>query len=184
VYDVNRSRKLLAEAGYPNGFRGLFLFTSDRLPGDRQVGTAVAQMLARIGIELQTSAQPAAVFFPARGRGEFSLAMWGWGTLTGEANLALTSLVHTNDPAKKLGGFNTSGYSNPQLDKLIQAAGVEMDTEKRRAALEQAIAMVAQERARVPLVSISSAWAMRKSKVLIVPRVDEDTLAMNIKPAN
>jgi peptide/nickel transport system substrate-binding protein len=92
--------------------------------------------------------------------------------------------VHTNDPVKKLGGFNTSGYSNPQLDKLIQAAGVEMNAEKRRAALEQAIAMVAQERPRLPLVSIASAWAMRKDKVTIVPRVDEDTLAMNIKPAN
>ena len=184
VYDLGRARKLLAEAGYPNGFKGLFLFTGDRLPGDRQVGTAVAQMLARIGIELQTNAQPAAVFFPARGRGDFSLAMWGWGTLTGEANLTLTSLIHTNDPAKRLGGFNTSGYSNPQLDQMIQAAGVEMNTEKRRQLLEQAVAAVAKERPRIPLVTISSAWAMQKGKVTITPRVDEDTLAMNVKPAN
>jgi peptide/nickel transport system substrate-binding protein len=182
-HDLAHARKLLGDAGYPNGFKGLFLFTSDRLPGDRVVGTAVAQMLARIGLELQTSAQPAAVFFPARGRGEFSMAMWGWGTLTGEANLTLTSLVHTNDPAKRLGGFNTSGYSNPSLDKLIQAAGVEMNTDKRRVLLEQAIAMVARERPRLPLVSINTAWAMQKSKVTITPRVDEDTLAMNIKPA-
>jgi peptide/nickel transport system substrate-binding protein len=59
-----------------------------------------------------------------------------------------------------------------------------MDTEKRRTALEQAIAVVAQDRPRVPLVSINSAWAMQKSKVTITPRVDEDTLAMNIKPVN
>ena len=184
AFDLGRARKLLADAGFPNGFKGAFLFTSDRLPGDRQVGTAVTQMLARVGIELQTNAQPAAVFFPARGRGDFSLAMWGWGTLTGESNLTLTSLVHTNDVAKKLGGFNTSGYSNLQLDKLIQAASVEMNADKRRAVLEQALAMVAQDRPRLPLVSISSAWAMQKSKVTIKPRVDEDTLAMNITPAN
>lgn len=180
--DLARARKLLAEAGYPNGFKGVFLFTSDRLPGDRQVGTAVAQMLARIGLELQTNAQPAAVFFPSRGRGEFSVAMWGWGTLTGEANLTLTSLVHTNDPARRMGGFNTSGYSNPKLDKLIQNAGVEMNVDTRRRLLEEALALVAQDRPRLALVSINTAWAMQKSKVTITPRVDEDTLAMNIKP--
>lgn len=181
--DLQRARKLLADAGFPNGFKGVFLFTSDRLPGDRQVGTAVAQMLARIGVELQANAQPAAVFFPARGRGDFSLAMWGWGTLTGEANLTLTSLVHSNDAAKRLGGFNTSGYSNAKLDKMIQEAGVEMNADKRRVLLEQALAVVAQERPRLPLVSINTAWAMQRSKVTITPRVDEDTLAMNIKPA-
>ena len=69
-YDPNRAKQLLAEAGYPNGFKVTFSFTSDRLPGDRQVGTSVAQMLAAIGIDAQANAQPAAVFFPARSRGE------------------------------------------------------------------------------------------------------------------
>lgn len=182
--DLARARKLLADAGYPNGFKGVFLYTSDRLPGDRQVGTTVSQMLASIGVELQSNAQPAAVFFPARSRGDFAAAMWGWGTLTGEASLTLTSLVHSNDPAKRMGGFNTTGYSNPKLDKLIQDAGVEMNVDKRRSLLEQALALVAQDRPRLPLVSINTAWAMQKSKVTITPRVDEDTLAMNIKPAN
>jgi peptide/nickel transport system substrate-binding protein len=183
-FDLARARKLLADAGYPNGFKGVFLYTSDRLPGDRQVGTTVSQMLASIGVELQSNAQPAAVFFPARSRGDFAAAMWGWGTLTGEASLTLTSLVHSNDPAKRMGAFNTTGYSNPKLDKLIEDAGVEMNVDKRRSLLEQALALVAQDRPRLPLVSINTAWAMQKSKVTIKPRVDEDTLAMNIKPAN
>lgn len=43
----------MTEAGYPNGFKVAMAFTNDRLPGDRQVGTAVAQMLAtRIGIDI------------------------------------------------------------------------------------------------------------------------------------
>ena len=65
-YDPAAARKLLADAGYPNGFRLQFSFTQDRLPGDRQVGTSIAQMLAAIGIDAQANAQPAAVFFPAR----------------------------------------------------------------------------------------------------------------------
>lgn len=181
--DLARAKKLLTDAGYPNGFKGSFLFTNDRLPGDREVGTAVAQMLARIGIDLQVNGQPAAVFFPARGRGDFAMAMWGWGTLTGDAGLTLTSLVHTNDPAKRMGGYNTTGYSNLELDRLIDASETEMNANKRRDLLEKALAIVAQDRPRLPLVSIQTTWAMQKNKVSIVPRVDEDTLAMNIKPA-
>ncbi len=182
--DLVRAKKLMADAGLPAGFKGVFLFTSDRLPGDRQVGTAVAQMLSRIGITLQTNPQPVAVFFPARARGDFSMAMWGWASLTGETNTMLTSLIHTNDPSKRMGGYNTSGYSNQKLDKLIESSSVEMNVDKRRSLLEQALTLVAQERARLALVSISTVWAMQKDKVTITPRVDEDTLAMNIRPAH
>ncbi|MBL8704526.1 MAG: ABC transporter substrate-binding protein [Rhodospirillales bacterium] len=182
-YDPAAAKKLLADAGYPNGFKVTFSFTSDRLPGDRQVGTSVAQMLAAVGIDAQANAQPAAVFFPARTRGEFSMSMSGWGTLTGEANYTLSSVVHSNDKDKKLGAFNITGYKNPEMDKLIQDAGVEMDEAKRRAFLEKANELVAKDRPRLPLVSVGSAWAMQKDKVTISPRVDEDTMAMDIKPA-
>lgn len=182
-YDPAAAKKLLADAGYPNGFKTQFSFTSDRLPGDRQVGTSVAQMLAAVGIDAQANAQPAAVFFPARTRGEFSLSMSGWGTLTGEANYTLSSVVHSNDKDKKLGAFNVLNYKNPEMDKLIQDASVEMDEAKRRSLLEKANDLVAKDRPRLPLVSVGSAWAMQKDKVKITPRVDEDTMAMNIKPA-
>jgi peptide/nickel transport system substrate-binding protein len=182
-YDPAAAKKLLAEAGYPNGFKVTFSFTSDRLPGDRQVGTSVAQMLAAVGIDAQANAQPAAVFFPARSRGEFSLSMSGWGTLTGEAHYTLSSIAHSNDKEKKFGAFNVLGYKNPAMDKLIQDAAVELDETKRRSLLEQANELVATDRPRLPLVAVGSAWAMQKDKVKLAPRVDEDTMAMNIKPA-
>jgi peptide/nickel transport system substrate-binding protein len=182
AYDQARAKKLMAEAGYPNGFRITFSFTNDRLPGDRQVGTSVAQMLAAIGIEVRANAQPAAVFFPARTRGEFSMSMSGWGTLTGEAHYTLSSLMHSNDKERRFGAFNVIGYNNPAMDKLIQDAAVEMDLEKRRGLLERANELVAVDRVRLPIVSVGSAWAMQKSKVTLAPRVDEDTLAMDIKP--
>lgn len=181
--DVAKAKKLLADAGYPNGFKVTFSFTSDRLPGDRQVGTSIAQMLARIGLDVQANAQPTAVFFPARIRKEYSFSMAGWGTLTGEAHYTLSSIVHSNDPAKKMGAFNMIAYANPEADKLIEEAGVEMNEAKRRKMLEDIAVLVAKERPRIPIVTIGSAWAMQKSKVTVIPRVDEDTLAMNIKPA-
>lgn len=181
-YDPAAARKLLAAAGYPNGFRLQFSFTQDRLPGDRQVGTSIAQMLAAIGIDAQANAQPAAVFFPARTRGEYSMSMSGWGTLTGEAHYTLSSLAHSNDKDRKMGAFNVLGYKNPTMDKLLQDAAVEMDEAKRRKLLEDANALLEKDRQRLPVVAVGSAWAMQKDKVTIKSRVDEDTLAMNIKP--
>lgn len=182
-HDPAAARRLLTEAGYPNGFKAQFSFTGDRLPGDRQVGTAIAQMLAGVGLDVQPNAQPAAVFFPARTRGEFSMSMSGWGTLTGEAHYTLSSLAHSNDREAKMGAFNVLGYKNPEMDRLLQAAATEMDEAKRRKYLEDANALVDADKQRLPIVAVGSAWAMQKDKVTIKARADEDTLAMNIKPA-
>jgi peptide/nickel transport system substrate-binding protein len=181
-FDPVAAKKLLADAGFPNGFKLQFSFTQDRLPGDRQVGTSIAQMLAAIGIDAQPNAQPAAVFFPARTRGEYSMSMSGWGTLTGEAHYTLSSLAHSNDKDRRMGAFNVLGYNNPVMDKLLQDAAVEMDESKRRKLLEDANALLLKDRQRLPIVAVGSAWAMQKDKVTIKARVDEDTLAMNIKP--
>jgi peptide/nickel transport system substrate-binding protein len=181
--DVAGAKKLLADAGYANGFKIAFAFTQDRLPGDRQVGTSIAQMLAAIGIEATANAMPASVLFPARTRGELSMSMAGWGTLTGEAHYTLSSMSHSNDKERRFGAFNVLGYKNAEMDKLIQDAAVEMDEGKRRGFLEKANELVMKDRQRLPIVAVGSAWAMQKGKVKINARVDEDTLAMNIKPA-
>jgi peptide/nickel transport system substrate-binding protein len=181
-FDPAAAKKLLADAGYPNGFKIQFYFTKDRLPGDTEVGTSISQMLAAVGIDAAPNAQPTAVFFPARTRGEFSMSMSGWGTLTGEAHYTLSSLAHSNDKDKKMGAFNVLNYNNPEMDRLLQAAAIEMDVPKRRKHLEDANALVNKDKQRLPIVAVGSAWAMQKSKVTIKPRVDEDTLAMNIKP--
>ena len=110
--------------------------------------------------------------------------MSGWGTLTGEAHYTLSSLAHSNDPQQKFGAFNWRGYANPEMDKLIQEAAVEMDDGKRRALLEEANALVAKDRPLIPLAAVCSAWTMRKDRVkMIRTRADEDSLAMDVVPA-
>ncbi|WP_439551127.1 ABC transporter substrate-binding protein [Falsiroseomonas sp.] len=182
--NLARARALLAEAGFPNGFRMVLNFSNDRLPGDRGVGTAMAQMLARIGIEVQAAGQPAAVIFPARARGELSNIMAGWGTLTGEASYTYSSNAHTNNPQLRLGAFNWHGYSNPEMDRLIQASEFELDDAKRRELLQQIGALFNRERVSLPLASVGSAWAMRRDRVSMPSgRADEETYAWDVTPA-
>lgn len=182
--NLDRARQLMTQAGFPNGFKVIFNFTNDRLPGDRAVGTAVAQMLARINLDVTANGVPGAVLFPARTRGELSMVMSGWGTLTGEAHYTLSSVGHSNNPQLRMGAFNWRGYSNAQLDTLLQQAAVEMNDDRRRTLLEQANALFMQERVSLPLVAVSSAWAMVRNRCsLPSPRVDEDTLAYYVQPA-
>ena len=82
-----------------------------------------------------------------------------------------------------MGAFNVLNYKNPAMDKLLQDAAIEMDVAKRRKHLEDAARCSKRTISAWPIVSVGSAWAMQKDKVTIKPRVDEDTLAMNIKPA-
>ena len=180
AYDVEKAVKLMADAGYPDGFKVSLNYANDRMP--MELGPTIAQLLASINVQVDVSGVPAAVFNPAKTRGDYSLYMASWGTLTGESNYMLSSLMHTNDTAKSLGAFNTRGYSNPEMDKLIEDAGSEMDEAKRGALLEKANLLVSTDRPDLPLAVNMSAWGVKKDKISYTPRSDEDTLAMDVKP--
>jgi ABC-type dipeptide transport system, periplasmic component len=179
-YNVEKAKQLMAEAGYPEGFKVSLAYANDRMP--TELGPTIAQMLSAINVTVDVQGVPAAVFNPAKTRGEYSLYMASWGTLTGEANYMLSSLMHTNDPEKSMGAFNVRGYSNAKMDELIQAASVEMDEAKRRALLEEANMLVATDRPDLPLAINLSAWGLKADKITYTPRSDEDTLAMDVKP--
>ena len=182
-FDPERAKKLLAEAGYPKGFKVDLHCTNDRLPGDGAVCAALGQMFAKIGLQANVNAISRTVYFPANAKGEYSLFMNGWGTLTGEASYTLGSLVHSNDPAVKLGSFNRNGYKNPEVDKLLQAGARELDEGKRRGLFEQAHELSMADRAMIPIVVLQVVWAGRADRIDMDPRADEDTLAYYIRPA-
>lgn len=182
-FNLDRARQLLTEAGYPNGFRVPLHCSSDRLPGDGAVCAALGQLLARIGIEVQVNAQSRTVFFPARTRGDYVFTMAGWGTLTGEAGYALTGFVHTNDRERRLGPFNNTGYSNPQIDEVIRQGLATLDDNRRSELYRQAQRMAVADGGAIPIVILNTAWAGRTDRVRWAPRIDEDTLAYYIQPA-
>jgi peptide/nickel transport system substrate-binding protein len=181
-YNVERARALMTEAGFPDGFRVQLHCTNDRLPNDGRVCTALGQMLARINIKADVQAVSRTVFFPAQGRGEYSLQMQGWGTVTGEAGYTLAAQVHTRDADKRTGTFNWTFWSDPELDAQIATATSELDDAKREQLFAGAIASVAQKLPVIPIVNLQAIWAGRADRVLYEARADEDTLAIKAKP--
>jgi len=182
-YDPDAAKKLLAEAGYPNGFGLTIGSPNDRYINDAQVAQAVAQMLTRVGIQTQVDAVTASTFFARRNKFEFSLYLAGWGSATGEMSSPLRALIATKDKAKGYGGTNAGRYSNPELDSLIDQALATVDDDKREAILQKASKVAMDDFAILPLHFEVTPWAFRKG-ITYVPRADQYTLAFGVKPAS
>ncbi len=182
AYDPAAARKLLAEAGYPNGFQITLSATNDRYINDSQITQAVAQYLTQIGIRTEVDAMTRAIYFPRRAKKEFSVALGGWGSGTGEASSFLRQWAPTPDDAKTIGGSNYGGYKNDEFDKLIRVAISTLDDAKRAELLQQAGKLVLADGAFIPLHFESGIWA-HKAALAVTGRADQFTLAMSIRPA-
>jgi peptide/nickel transport system substrate-binding protein len=181
-YDPAAAKKLLTEAGYPNGFQVTLSATNDRYINDSQITQAVAQYLTQVGIKAEVDAMTRAIYFPRRAKKEFSIAMGGWGSGTGEASSFLRQWPPTPDDAKTIGGSNYGGYKNEEFDKVIRTAISTLDDGKRAELLRQAATLVLADGAFIPLHFESSIWAY-KSEYVVTGRADQLMLAMSVKPA-
>ncbi len=165
--DVARAKKLLAEAGYPAGFRIGFDCTNDRYMMDEQICTAISAMLARVGIKVDLHAQTKTRFFtkvlPPKQDSDFW--MLGWTPTTYDAHNVLFTLLATNDG--KRGQANVGGYSNPALDRLIAEIGTETDQAKRNALLREAIAILQTDLPVIPLHQQVIVWAAKSNIDLV-----------------
>ena len=182
-FDPDGARKLLAEAGYPNGFNLTLHGPNNRYVNDDQILQAVAQMLSRIGIATKVEAMPLAVYFPRGNKSEFTMAMLGWGITTGEAAYALRSLVATFNAEKGYGAFNWARYSNPKMDTLLDEALATIDNAKREQLFRDATVIAMADQAVIPIHYQVNVWAARKGTV-VTPRTDERTHAHGIRPGN
>ena len=182
AYDPEGAKKLLAAAGYPDGFAITIHGPSGRYVNDEKIVQAVAQMLTRVGIVSKVETAPMAPYSARASKQEFSFHMVGWGASTGEASSPLRSLLATFNRDKGLGAVNWGRYSNVKVDYLIEQALQQVDDENRSAMLQNATRLAMEDLGIMPIHFQFTIWATTKN-VAYTPRTDEYTLAFQFRPA-
>ncbi|HEX7371824.1 MAG TPA: ABC transporter substrate-binding protein [Thermodesulfobacteriota bacterium] len=179
-YDPGLAKKLLAEAGYPNGFEANFDTPNDRYINDQQVAEAIAAQLAKIGIKLKVIATPKAVFFPKMDRFESPFFLVGWGTLSwqGTMNSFFRELKGT------YGRNNRGRFSDPELEKKMDISNGMMDEAKRQKLRNEIAEKIYGTYYVIPLYYQENVFGFSKGIKDGKSRVDERLFAHQLKRAN
>jgi peptide/nickel transport system substrate-binding protein len=164
-YDPPAARKLLADAGYPNGFEVGFDCPNDRYVNDEAVCQAVVAMLAHVGVKANLLAQTKAKYFGKINAPKFetSFYMLGWTPGPLDALNMLSNLAATRNPNLTTGAYNNGGFTNPRLDELVKEIRVELDEEKRNEAISEALTIIKDDFNYVPLHQQMVVWATRSN---------------------
>ncbi len=171
-YDPEASKKLLADAGYPQGFEVTMNCPTDRYVNDGRICQAVAANLSRVGVKINLAAESKVTYFPKILRRDTSFYLLGWTPTTYDSHDPLNALMACVDD-KGAGQFNLGAYCNPKLDEITKRIQVETDKPKRMAMIKEAFQMHTDDIGHIPLHQQALAWGVSK-KVTLVQRADNN----------
>ncbi|HYR36026.1 MAG TPA: ABC transporter substrate-binding protein [Burkholderiales bacterium] len=161
-YDPAAAKKLLAEAGYPDGFEFTLDCPNNRYVNDEKICQSLISMWARGGFRVRLNSMQFANYIPKLLALDTSAYMLGWGVATFDGLYTLQSLVRTKTTGAD-GSFNQGRISDPQLDSMIDALKVTTDTKQRDAILKEALEITRDQAYYVPLHHQMRPWAMKKN---------------------
>jgi len=161
-YDPAAAQKLLADAGYPQGFEVGMNCPNDRYVNDEEICKAVAAMLAKVGIKVNLMAESKATYFPKILTRNTSLYLLGWTPGSYDSHNPLFALMATPGGGGQ-GQFNLGSYSNAKVDELTKAIATETDLARRTAMIREAMQIHQDDIGHLPLHQQALAWAMKKN---------------------
>ena len=174
-YDPEAAKKLLAEAGYPNGFPVTLDCPNDRYVNDEAICLAVVPMLKRIGIDIRLNAQNRSLHFDKIGQKQgnnTSFYMLGWTPGSYDALNMIDNIITMKGEGR--GTWNSGRYSNPKVEALADQIKVETDQKKRSDLIRQAMQIHHEDVGHIPLHQQTLAWAVRDSVADIKQRPNDD----------
>jgi peptide/nickel transport system substrate-binding protein len=169
-FDIAASKKLLAEAGYPQGFQIGMDCPNDRYVNDEKICQAIVGMLARAGITVNLNAQTRTKYFEKILSRNTTMSILGWQPLSYDAHSTLQDTCYT--PGEKVGTYNVGSYSNPKLDQLTVAIETEVDPKKRQALVTEALKLEKDDIAHIPLHQAGLAWGVAKGVNMVLRNDD------------
>ena len=161
-YDPDAARKLLADAGYPQGFEIGMNCPNDRYVNDEEICKAAAAMLARVGVKVNLAAETKGTYFPKILSRNTSFYMLGWTPGSYDSHNPLFALMATPGAGGQ-GQFNLGTYSNARVDELTRQIAVETDVKKRGDMIREAMKIHQDDIGHIPLHQQALAWAMKKN---------------------
>jgi peptide/nickel transport system substrate-binding protein len=165
-FDPAAARKLLAEAGYPKGFRFTLNCPNDRYVNDEKICVAISAMWARVGLDVKVETLPRAQYFPMLAKMETNAYLYGWGGGSSEGIWMLKPVLHTRNTSGA-GDNNFGRMSVAKLDELTAAIDVEMDMAKRHAMVTEAMKLVQDEVLVLPLHRQVIPWVSKKNVAVV-----------------
>ena len=162
-YDLKKAKQLMKEAGYEKGFRLTMMAPNNRYVNDAKVAQAAAAMLSKIGIKVDLKTLPKAQYWPEFDVCAADMMMIGWHSDTEDSANFSEFLTMTRNEETGRGQYNCGHYSNPEVDKLVEASNVETDPAKRAQMLQQVETILYNDAAFVPLHWQSEAWGAKSN---------------------
>ena len=159
-HDLAAAKKLLAEAGYADGFEVTLDCPNNRYINDEEICAALAAMWAQLKVKVRVNAMPRVLYFPKLEKYDTSLYMYGWGGSLTDAESILTPLYRTRGD-KGVGTYNFGGFRNDKADALAAQSSVEPDPKKREAQIRGALTELREQVNVIPLHRQVIPWAAR-----------------------
>ncbi len=174
AYDPAKSKRLLAEAGYPEGFEVTMDCPNNRYVNDERICQAVVGMLAKVGVKVDLLAQPKSKYFAkvlAQNSFDTSFYLLGWTPGSIDSHNVLHNLLVCRNKETKVGQFNLGGYCNPKVDELSSQIGGETDPDRRQALIDAAFRIHKDDVGHLPIHQQPLSWGVRDG-VSVAQRAD------------
>jgi peptide/nickel transport system substrate-binding protein len=169
-FDLARSRALMAEAGYPEGFEVTLDCPNNRYINDEEICLALAAMWAQLKVKVKVNGMPRATYFPKAEKHDTSMYMLGWGGSITDAEVMFTPVLRSPGD-KGVGYYNWGGVHNEKFDALAAQSSGEADAKKREELIKAALREYKEQAHILPLHRQVIPWAAR-SNVSVVHRAD------------
>mgnify|MGYP001806026479 CR=1 FL=1 len=169
-YDLDAAKKLMADAGYPQGFEVTLDCPNNRYINDEEICQTLAATWARLNVKVRVNAMPRSTYFPKIQKFDTSMYMLGWGGSITDAETTLTPVLRSRGEGG-VGTWNMGGYKDAKFDELAAASSKEADPKKREQLIKAALKQHNDQVLHLPLHRQVIPWAAR-SNVDVVHRAD------------
>ncbi|WP_372621346.1 ABC transporter substrate-binding protein [Falsiroseomonas sp.] len=174
-FDPEAARRLLTEAGYPNGFRITLNCPNNRYVNDEAICQAATAMLQRVGIQARLNSLPFGRFLQGGANNEYQFYLLGWTP----GNFDITN------PARELlgeGSFNWGKFNDERMNELAREIGtLALDNPRRQQLAAQYWARFRELLPMIPLHQEPQIFAVRDTVADFTMRANEDLELRNVR---